>query len=256
MTDQATLVSTAKSTSSVALTRLVGASSEASPLAGVALTGGAAQVRKASDLGEVADSLIPVAPQLRPLFPRGGLERGATCSVRADLGAMSLLVNLLAYPLAQEKWVSMIGFSDCAPLAFEEASMGFGPTRVPDLLRRLVMVPDPSIDAGEVVGAAIDSMDVVVINSSVLKLAPRVLGRLTARLRSSGAALVVLGSAQGQAEVECRVIEQRWFGLGRGQGRLRAQELYVRSRAKRDVQVRECVVEVGNRASYGGELAG
>lgn len=214
------------------------------------------QVRKASDLGEVADSLIPVAPQLRPIFPRGGLERGVTCSIRADLGAMSLLVQLLAYPLVQEKWVSMIGFADCAPLAFEEASVGFERDKSSGLLRRLVMVPDPQGDAGEVVGAAIDSMDLVVINGAALGLAPRVVSRLAARLRSSGAVLIVLGSVQGQAELECRVLEQRWFGLGRGQGRLRGQELHVRSRAKRDAQIRECVVEVGGHASYGSELAG
>ena len=217
------------------------------------------QVRKASDLGEVADALIPVAPQLKPLFPRGGLERGVTCSIRADIGAMSLLTQLLAYPLVCEKWVSMVGFADCAPLVFEEAAASLGDgsgKRQTGLLRRLVMVPNPNGDAGEVVSAAIDSMDIVVINGAALRLAPRVLDRLAARLRSSGAVLVVLGPAPGLAELECRVVEQRWFGLGRGQGRLRAQELHVRSRTKRDAQIRECVVEVGSHASYGSELAG
>lgn len=219
-------------------------------------SGFAAQVLRASDLGEVADSLISVAPQLKPLFPRGGLERGATCSIRADLGAVSFLVHLLAHPLVQEKWISMIGFSDCAPLAFEEAAVGMGCDKSKGLLRRLVMVPDPQDDAAEVVGAAIDSMDIVVINGATLGLVPRVMNRLAARLRSSGAVLIVLGSAQGQAEIECRVVEQRWFGLGRGQGRLRGQELAVRSRSRRDSRIRECVVEVGSRASYGSELAG
>ncbi|MFZ1363188.1 MAG: hypothetical protein WAS05_09730 [Candidatus Nanopelagicales bacterium] len=259
MTDQATPFSAVRSTSSVASTRSAGANSQISPSVEIALVGGAVQVRKASDLGEVADSLIPVTPQLKPLFPRGGLERGVTCSIRADLGAMSLLVNLLAYPLAQEKWVSMVGFSGCVPLAFEEACAGFELSEsagsLSSLLRRLVMVPSPVGDAGEVIGAAIESMDIVVINSSVLKLAPRVWSRLAAKLRSSGAALIVLGAAQGRAELECRVVEQRWFGLGRGQGRLRAQELQVRSRTKRDAQFRECVVEVGQHASYGIEMA-
>lgn len=235
-------------------------SRRASPLAGIALADGAAQVRAASELSEVADSLIPVAPQLKPLFPRGGLERGATYAIRADVGAMSFLVQLLAHPLVQEKWISMVGFSDCASLAFEEASIGLESSGVAGassgLLRRLVMVPSPAGDAGEVVGAAIDSMDLVVLNAAVVGLKSQVLNRLVARLRASGAVFIVFGSAQGQAELECRVMEQRWFGLGRGQGRLRAQELHVRSRSRRDAQLRECVVEVGQHASYGIEMAG
>lgn len=228
---------------------------EVSSLAGLGLAHGAARVRAASELGKVADSLIPVAPQLRPLFPRGGIERGATCSIRADIGAMSLLVRLLVYPLVQEKWVTMVGFSNCGSLAFAEANAELGNAESTGLLQRLVMVPEPLPEVGEVIGTAVDSMDLVVINSSVLTLGSRVMDRLVAKLKSA-AALVILGPTQRQPDYECRVIEQRWFGLGQGRGRLREQELYVRSRTKRDMQIRECVVGVRNHASYGGELAG
>ena len=91
-------------------------------------------------------------------------------------------------------------------------------------LSRLVLVPDPG-NWLETVATLIEGLDVV------LAAAPPTLPmtaerRLTARLRSRGSALVVLGPwSNPAARIDVRTIG--WQGLGQGYGCLSAQELEV-----------------------------
>ena len=144
-------------------------------------------------------------PLLQPLFP-GGLMPAV---YRLD-GASSVGLGLLTHG-----WCGVVGLPELSV----EAARQWGVE-----LSRLVLVPDPG-NWLETVATLIEGLDVV------LAAAPPTLPmtaerRLTARLRSRGSALVVLGPwSNPAARIDVRTIG--WQGLGQGYGCLSAQELEV-----------------------------
>ncbi|MGX7827509.1 hypothetical protein ACTG9Q_20725 [Actinokineospora sp. 24-640] len=175
-----------------------------------------ASLRAAVGAAETGPDVLPVRDDLAPLFPWGGLRRGGTVGVR---GARSLLLALLAGAVAEGAWAAVVGLPDLGVLAATENG-------VP--AERLALVPRPGVELVRVVAALLDGFAVVAVAGDVREADAR---GLSARARSRGAVLLVLGAWPG-TEVELTCARGRWSGAGRGEGALRERTLEVRARGR------------------------
>ncbi len=155
------------------------------------------------------DTRVATAPALTTLLPGGALKAGCAYAVQ---GSTALAMALMAGPATAGAWCGVVD----VPSFGVAAATGWGLDP-----ERTVLIPDAGEDWLQVLTACIDALGVVVF-------APRghvpagVAARLGARLRSTGAVLVVLG-AWPRSEVRLRVDESRWEGIGQGHGYLRSR---------------------------------
>ena len=172
--------------------------------------------------------VLPVAPPLAAVLPRGGLARGSVVSVIGQ-GATSLLFTLLAGPEAS--WSALVGMPGIGLLAAAEFGID---------LDRLVVIPEPGPDVLQVLSILVDGVDMIAVALPVkARPSPSRQRVLTGRLRQHGAVLLVMGPWPG-ADLVLTASWVSWTGLGRGHGRLRDREL---------------VVEVGGRGAAAGRRA-
>jgi hypothetical protein len=184
----------------------------------------------------VGERILPVLPELRGLFPTGGLRRGSTVAVSLSdgrspgssgvrgpdsSGATSVLLALLAGASAAGSWCAVVGLPDLGLVAAAEFGIA---------LERLALVPDPGPEWPTVVGALLDGFDVVVAAPSG-PVAAALAGRLAARARQRGAVLVPFGPWAG-ADVVLEAAGGGWSGLGAGRGRLTRRGLVVTRRGR------------------------
>ncbi len=167
--------------------------------------------------------VLAVPPPLAGILPRGGLPRGAVVSLGGRSGATSLLLTLLAAPA--NAWSALVGMPEIGLLAAAELGVD---------LDRLVLIPDPGIDVLQILSVLADGVDIIV-SVPPKALPPARIRVLTARLRQSGAVLLVTGQWPG-ADLVLNARIENWTGIGRGHGRLRDREL---------------IVEVGGRGAAG-----
>jgi len=183
-----------------------------------------AQVARPDGVGE---RILPVLPELRGLFPAGGLRRGSTVAVAPTepgsvatggppFGATSILLALLAGASAAGSWCAVVGMPSLGLVAAAELGIA---------LDRLALVPDPGPDWPAVAAALLDGIDVVVAAPPGPVSAP-LAGRLAARARQRGGVLVGYGRWAG-ADVVLETAGGGWSGLGQGHGRLSRRELVV-----------------------------
>lgn len=180
----------------------------------------AGSVRRASDLREVdggADRILPVAPELRPLFP--GLRRGSTVSVAS--GFTSLVPALLTAASAGGAWVAVVGMPGLGASAAAQVGVA---------LERLALVPYPGPEWPAVVAALLDGLDVVVV-APPGPVTDRVASRLAARARQRDSVLVSYGLWTGADRIFAAEAPA-WSGLGAGHGRLRYRELTITARGR------------------------
>lgn len=185
---------------------------------------GAAGVRRASDLapseaGEGTDRLLPVASELRPLLPAGGLRRGSTVAVTP--GAGSLVLALLAQASVTGSWAAVVGMPGFGALAAHQAGIA---------LERLALIPRPGPEWPAVTAALLDGIDVVVV-APPGRVTARTASRLAARARQRGGVLMPYGHWEG-ADLTLTAGPGRWEGLSAGRGRLRRRELTVTARGR------------------------
>lgn len=162
----------------------------------------------------LSDRFLPVPEALAPLVPFGGLRRGS--AVRIE-GSTSLLLALAAAACREGAWCVVVGMPDVGLAAAAEIGLP---------LDRVVLVPETGADSPEVLGAAIDGFDVVVLGH-VPHLVDRDRRRLASRLRHREAVLVTAAPWPG-SELVLSVLESRWEGIGPGHGSLRGRGLTVR----------------------------
>jgi len=160
------------------------------------------------------DSLLPVPKPLAAVLPRGGLARGSVVSLTGETGSTSLLFSLLATPL--NSWAAVIGMPNLGLLAAVELGVD---------LNRIVLIPYPGPDVLQVLSVLSDGVDLIAVVPPKV-LPPARLRVLNARLRQSGAVLLVVGSWPG-AELVLHSRIQGWTGVGQGHGRLRDRKLIV-----------------------------
>jgi hypothetical protein len=183
-----------------------------------------AGVRRASDLADAAaagsvDRLLPVAPELLPLLPAGGLRRGSTVAVTP--GTSSLVPALLAGASASGAWSAVVGMPGLGILAAAQAGVA---------LERLALIPYPGPEWPAVVAALLDGVDAVVV-ATPGPVAGRVASRLSARARQRGCVLMPYGRWEG-ADLTLTAERGVWEGLGAGRGRLRCRELTITARGR------------------------
>ena len=167
--------------------------------------------------------VLTVPAPLAEILPRGGLPRGGVVSLGGRSGVTSLLLTLLAAPA--NTWSALVGMPAVGLLAAAELGVD---------LDRLALIPDPGPDVLQVLSVLTDGVDMIALVPPKV-LAPARLRVLTARLRQSGAVLLVAGQWPG-ADLVLNSRIENWTGLGPGHGRLRDREL---------------VVEVGGRGAAG-----
>ncbi len=187
-----------------------------------------AELRNKMSTSSAGRQVLAVPPPLAQILPRGGLPRGGVISLDGRGGAASLLLSLLAAPA--NIWSALVGMPEIGLLAAAELGVD---------LDRLVLIPDPGVDVLQVLSVLADGVDIIAVDitSAVVAkvLAPARLRVLAARLRQSGAVLLVTGRWPG-ADLVLNARVENWTGLGRGHGRLRNREL---------------IVEVGGRGAAG-----
>ena len=152
--------------------------------------------------------MLPVLPALGPLFPAGGLVKGAVTAV----GGYGLLCGaLMAGASGAGAWCAVAGIPEFGVAA--AAAAGVEPDR-------LLLVPDPGESWPQVAASLLEGCEVVVVRP--LEQPPgRVRQRLEAVLRRSAGVLLVIGAWDG-APLRLQVTRQHWTGLGCGHGQLRA----------------------------------
>jgi hypothetical protein len=183
---------------------------------------------------------FPVVPALTGLFPDGTLRGGSVLGVGGPGAAMSLLLGVLAGASNGGSWVAAVGL----PALGLEAAAGVGVD-----LDRLALVPEPGPRWPEVVGALLDSLDVVAVCPTG-QCRPADARRLAARTRQRQAVLVVVEpGAQAAAAAVSRRADPRawpesvdlrlesvsvaWDGLDHGDGTLCRRLVTVRSFGRR-----------------------
>jgi len=157
--------------------------------------------------------VLPVPEPLAPLLVGAGLRRGSLVGVSGP-GGTSLLLSLLAEPLAQGSWAGVVGLGDLGL----EAAAGFGVE-----LARVALIPDPGAHWTAVVAVLLDAVDLVALRPPGYCRPPDA-RRLTARARERGSTLLVVSGRTAWPEapdVELIAESDGWGGLEVGSGTLR-----------------------------------
>lgn len=164
------------------------------------------------------ETVLPVAPPLRALFPDHGLRRGTVVQVGTST---SLLLALLAEASRQGTWCAVIGRPNLGLVAAQEAGLD---------LNRVALIPRPGTELLAVVSAVLDGISLVVASGTRgLRAGDR--QRLAAMARQRGGVLVVTDHWPGAdmtIDLEERLGE--WRGLSTdGHGRLQSRRVRIRA---------------------------
>lgn len=175
------------------------------------------------------DQLLPLLPDLRPLFPGGALPRGWVVVVdhAAAGGATTLAFSLLAAATSAGSWCAAVGAADLGLVAL--AGLGID-------LDRLVLVPRPGAARwAQATALAIEGTDAV-LACPPGPVRPQLARRLGARARQRRVALVVLARhhpwPEG-ADLRLSVGAGCWLGAGAGHGHLTRRRVEVVSSGRR-----------------------
>lgn len=180
--------------------------------------------RRVSPASLSGEHLLPLAPALARLTPRGGLQRGSVVAVTGP-GATALALGLAAGPSAAGSWVVGVGTADVGLLAAAELGV--------DLERLVVVDAPPRGQWGAVVAAVAEAFDVVLVRHQH-QVRPGDARRLTARVRERGGVLLQLPGRTGAwpdaPDLTFTLSGPAWRGVGAGApgaGRLSARLVQV-----------------------------
>jgi hypothetical protein len=178
---------------------------------------------RARPVSLAAERCFPVIEALVPLFPDGGLPRGAIVACRGP-AALSLALQTLAGPSQAGSWVGVVGLPTLGLAAVAEAGIAFS---------RTLLVAEPTREEWSAVVATLaDSVDAVLVGSGRVGAADG--RRLHARLRDRGSVIVVVGPQGGlEPELSLTVVDAVWEGIGRGHGHLRSRRVDVELTGRR-----------------------
>lgn len=169
--------------------------------------------------------LLGVPAPLAPLFPEGGIRKGATVGVGPLTGGCSVALSLAAPVTAGDGWAAAIGLPALGLGAAAELGVD---------LRRLALVPDPGEEWPAVVAAMVDGFDLLMIRPPGRVRAGDA-RRLMARVRERGAVMLVVDAPKWpeSPDLHLTVGRQEWEGLAIGHGCLTGRRLEVTSSGRR-----------------------
>lgn len=154
---------------------------------------------------------VALTDPLTPLLPTG-LTRGEVVAVH---GCTSLVLALAGAASQQGGWTAMVGMPAVGMLAAARRGL---------VLSRLVVVPQPGVQAATVIASCVETMEVVICGPVALSESER--RRVVARAREYGAVIIAAGNWPG-AHTVMTVTAQSWMGPGAGEGRLRSRTMTV-----------------------------
>lgn len=160
--------------------------------------------------------VLPVVDELAALLPGGGLQCGAVTVLQ---GSTALLLSLISRATQEGAWCAMVGFPTIGALAASESGVE---------LSRLALVPDPGVQAGQVLAALVDGIDLIVVGPELKEsnLRPAAQRQISARVKERGVVLISTRSWPGaKHNLQAEVLG--WRGLGRGFGYLTKQDLIL-----------------------------
>jgi hypothetical protein len=153
-----------------------------------------------------------------------------------DAGGISLALALVSAASRAGSWCALVGVDGLGVVAAHEAGVD---------LARLGVVPHPGAAWAEATAALLDGLDLVVLCPP---FAPRpgMARRLGARARERRSVLVVLTGRAGwpdHHEVHLGIEDQRWDGVGAGEGYLCRRRMTVTATGRRSsVRPRHCLL--------------
>jgi hypothetical protein len=178
---------------------------------------------RARPVSLAAERCLPVIDALVPLFPEGGLPRGAIVACRGP-AALSLALQTVAGPSQTGSWIGVVGLPALGLEAVAEAGIAFS--------RTLLVAEPPPEEWSAVVATLADSVDAVLVGSSRVRTADG--RRLRARLRERGSVILTVGPGTGlEPELALTVVDAVWEGIGRGHGHLRTRRVEVELTGRR-----------------------
>lgn len=160
----------------------------------------------------IPEPVLPVPDALADVLPGGGLRPGTTIAVRDSL---ILLLSLAAPASKQGAWCAAVGFPTLGMVAAEELGID---------LERFAVVPEPGPQWMTVTAALMDATSLVLLQPPP-NASAHDLRRLVTRARERK--VVLLTTALEGSDLELRVTETRWQGLGTGHGHLRERSLAI-----------------------------
>jgi len=168
---------------------------------------------------------LPVSPDLRAMFPEGGLVRGRTVLCGGD-AAVALALRIVSQPTQAGSWLGVVGVHNIGVQAASEQGVA---------LQRVVFV-QPATSRAEwvsTVAAAADGFDVLMLEvpHGITVADAR---RVQTRIQSRRNALVLIGATQKlalqsvfQADVVIDTTTTQWNGIERGAGHVQSREVCV-----------------------------
>ncbi len=189
--------------------------------------------------------LLDVLAPIAGLFPDRGLRRGRVVVLAGRSAATSLLLAILAGPVAHGAWGGVVGM----PHIGLEAAAGFGVT--PD---RLLLVPQPGPEWPAVVATMLDALDLVAV-SPPSPCRPASARRIATRAREHRSVLLIAPPAASRApgphqcepawpeaaDLHLEADAGPWQGIGKGSGVLQSRLVTVRSSGRRSSGVERSV---------------
>ncbi len=189
----------------------------------------AATAAPAYESGDVANLGLPLVDELGELLATSVLRRGGSVGVNGDVGRTSLLLKLLAGPIASGCWAAVIGIPALGVAAAEEYGIA---------LDHLALVPDPGAAWLDVTAALLDAIDIVVL-SPPRSCRPTDARRLLARARQRHSVLVIIDELPNRPawpespDLILEATANDWQGLWPGHGTLRNCSISVTASGRR-----------------------
>src|SRR5262249_38617488 len=147
----------------------------------------------------------------------GGLRRGAVVAVEGDAARMSLAMALMAGVSAEGGWCGVVGVPSFGCMAASELGIRLG---------QLALVPRPGPAWGVAAGAPLSGLVAGLVQPPG-PVSGQLARRLAARARQYRCTVLTLGSVWEGSDVRVAAIDQQWFGVRTGSGRLHGRRVRV-----------------------------
>ena len=181
-------------------------------------------VSRASSAPLARHRMLEVAPALRSVLPRGGLQRGEVVAC-AGVAAVSMAMAVAAGPSQEGSWVAWAGVPGVNAAALHQMGVA---------LDRTLWVGGAEGGAdwsdalgGDVLAALVDGVDLIVVGPETRTVRPATARRVIARLQARGAVMLAIDQPVFGADVRLDTAGSVWEGLGAGHGLARERSVEV-----------------------------